>query len=147
MTLQAGDVIALSGPRQVIVDVVGPRGEEVEDKDLLDVPITTADVLLTNPKLAGRNLGDDRGRIGRGACILRPLSRGGQEIPIAPASCCSVAICCICRPGGRRAEGGSEDRRHRRSQRTIDFVVLGLAIFLGGVVGVLLTFRSASKSR
>jgi len=37
MTLEAGDVIALSGPRQVIVEVSGRRAEEVEDKDLLDV--------------------------------------------------------------------------------------------------------------
>ena len=52
--LQAGDVIALSGPRQTIVEVIGPRAEEVEDKELLDIPATTADVLLTDSKLVGK---------------------------------------------------------------------------------------------
>jgi putative transport protein len=65
MTLEAGDVIALSGPRQVIVELIGHRAEEVEDKELLDVPVTSADVLLMNPKLAGTNLADASRRIGR----------------------------------------------------------------------------------
>ena len=70
LVLQAGDVIAVSGPRQVIVELVGSRAEEIEDKELLDVPVTTADVMLMNPKLAGRTLAEaSRARIGRGACI------------------------------------------------------------------------------
>jgi hypothetical protein len=32
--------------------------EQVEDRELLDVPVAMADVLLMNPKLAGTNLGD-----------------------------------------------------------------------------------------
>ena len=68
MTLQPGDVIAISGPREIIVELVGPRAEEVEDKELLDVPILAADVLLISPKLAGKTLADHRGMIGPGAC-------------------------------------------------------------------------------
>ena len=58
LVLQAGDVIAISGPRQVIVDLVGSRGEEIEDKELLDVPVSVAEVMLTNPKIAGRTLAE-----------------------------------------------------------------------------------------
>src|SRR5580692_7150890 len=57
-TIEPGDVIALSGPREVIVEEIGPRAKEVEDKELLDVPVTSADVLLMNSKLAGTKLGD-----------------------------------------------------------------------------------------
>jgi putative transport protein len=53
MTLEADDAIALSGPRQIIAELIGPRAEEIEDQELLDVPVTTADVLLMNPMLAG----------------------------------------------------------------------------------------------
>ena len=84
MTLDAGDVIALSGPRQIIVELIGPRAEEVEDKELLDVPVTTADVLLMNPKLAGTNLGDASQDDWTRGLYLRSISRGGQEIPVAP---------------------------------------------------------------
>ena len=51
-------MIALSGPRQIIVERIGPRAEEIEDKELLDVPILAADVLLISPKLAGRSPAD-----------------------------------------------------------------------------------------
>ena len=56
-TIEAGDVIALSGPREIIVQEIGPRAEEIEDKELLDVPVTSADVLLMNSKLAGTKSG------------------------------------------------------------------------------------------
>src|SRR3954467_9545439 len=62
LTLQAGDVLALSGPRAVVVELVGPRGEEVEDKELLDIPLLAADVLLMHPELAGRTLAEVSGQ-------------------------------------------------------------------------------------
>ena len=81
MTLKVGDVIALSGLRQIIVEVVGRRAEEIEDQDLLDVPITTADVLLIDLELAGKNLGDASREDWTRGLYLRQLSRGGQETP------------------------------------------------------------------
>ena len=83
LPLQAGDVIALSGPRQVIVDVIGPRAEEIEDKELLDIPVTTADVLLMDAKLAGKTIGETSKEDWTRGLYLRRLTRGGQEIPVA----------------------------------------------------------------
>jgi len=134
-------VIALSGPRQIIVEVVGPRGEEIEDRELLDVPITTADVLLTNPKLAGTSLGDASKEDWTRGLYLRSLRRGAQELPIAAG----IAL----QRGDMLRIVGPEPVIQRAvanigaivsPSTTIDFVVLGLAIFLGGVVGVLVTF-------
>jgi putative transport protein len=145
MMLEPGDVIALSGPRQIIVELVGPRGEEVEDKELLDVPVTTADVLLMNPKLAGTDLGDASKADWTRGLYLRSLTRGGQEIPIAAGI--------VLQRGDMLRVVGPEAVVHKAASNigtiiapsaTIDFVVLGLAIFLGGVVGVLLTFSVGS---
>ena len=145
MTLEAGDVIALSGPRQIIVELVGPRAEEVEDKDLLDVPVTTADVLLMNPKLAGKNLGDASREDWTRGLYLRSLRRGGQEIPVAAGV--------VLQRGDLLRIVGPEPVVQRAAAKigaivapsaSIDFVVLGLAIFLGGVVGVLVTFSVGS---
>jgi putative transport protein len=145
MTLEAGDVIALSGPRQIIVELIGTRAEEIEDKELLDVPVTTADILLMNPKLAGKNLGDASKEDWTRGLYLRSVSRGGQEIPVAagvvlqrgdllrivgPEPVVQRAVAMI---GAPIAPGTN-----------IDFVVLGLAIFLGGVIGVLVTFSVGS---
>ncbi len=141
LLLQAGDVIAVSGPRQVIIELVGARGEEVEDKELLDVPVTTAEVMLTNPKIAGLSLADAAKEDWARGLYLRSLSRGGQDIPIAPGV--------IVQRGDLLRLVGPEPVVQKAAARigvivapasSIDFVVLGLAIFVGGVVGVLLTF-------
>jgi len=140
-TLAAGDVIALSGPRQVVVELVGARGEEVEDKELLDIPITAADVLLMSPKLAGMTLADASGEDWTRGLYLRSVSRGGQDIPVAAGV--------VLQRGDMLRIVGSEPVVERAvtnigaivaPSTSIDFVVLGLAIFLGGVVGVLATF-------
>jgi putative transport protein len=142
MTLEAGDVIAVSGPRQIVVERVGSRAEEVEDKELLDVPVTIADVLLIDPKLAGTTLGDASREDWTRGLYLRQLSRGGQEIPIAPGI--------VLQRGDMLRIVGPEPVVQKAAARigaivapspAVDFVVLGLAIFLGGVVGVLLTFH------
>jgi len=144
-TLQAGDVVALSGPRQALVELVGARAEEVEDRELLDVPVMAADVLLTNPKLVGRKLGDAAIEDWTRALYLRSVSRGGQEIPIAAG----VAL----ERGDMLRIVGPEPLVQKAAARigaivapdaNIDFIVLGLAIFLGGVVGVLLSFSIGS---
>jgi putative transport protein len=139
--LDKEDVIALSGPRQIIVELVGPRAEEVEDKDLLDVPVTTADVLLIDRKLAGTALGEASREDWTRGLYLRALSRGGQQIPIAAGV--------VLERGDLLQIIGPEPAVERAAARigtiiapssSIDFVVLGLAIFVGGVIGVLATF-------
>ncbi len=137
-------MIALSGPRQIMVEVIGPRAEEVEDKEVLDVPVTIVDVLLTNPKLAGATLEDAAREDWTRGLYLRSVSRGGQEIPIAPGI--------VLERGDLLRIVGLEAVVQRAVARigtvvaptSIDFIVLGLAIFLGGVVGVLATFSVGS---
>jgi putative transport protein len=139
--LAAGDVIALSGPRQVMVDLIGARAEEVEDKELLDIPLISADVFLINRKLAGRTLEDvSREGWARGL-YLRSLRRGDQELPIAAGV--------VLERGDLLRIVGPEDIVQNVAKgigvivapsTSIDFIVLGLAIFFGGLVGVLLSF-------
>ena len=141
MTLEEEDVIALSGPRQIIVELVGPRAKEIEDQKLLDVAVTTADVLLTSPKLAGTNLGDASRQDWARGLYLRTLSRGGQELPVVAGV--------VLERGDLLRIVGPEPVVQRAAERigaiiapstSIDFVVMGLAIFLGSVIGVLATF-------
>lgn len=143
LILQGGDVIALSGPRHIIVEEVGPRAQEVEDNELLDVPVTAADVLLTNSNLAGRTLGDASKDEWTRGLYLRQLSRGSQKIPIAAGV--------ILQRGDVLGIVGTEPVVQRATNRIggslsarggVDFVVMGLAIFLGGIFGVLAALRS-----
>jgi putative transport protein len=140
IVLQEGDVIAVSGPRQVIVELVGLRGEEVEDRDLLDIPVTAADILLMNSELAGRDLGEISREDWTRGLYLRSIRRGEQAIPIAAGV--------VLLRGDLLGVVGPEPVVQNAATRigtiiapstTTDFVVLGLAIFLGGLIGVLAT--------
>jgi putative transport protein len=145
MTLAVGDVIALSASRQIIVELIGPRAEEVEDRELLDIPLISADVFLINPKLAGMNLQEASQLDWARRLYLRSLRRGDQELPIAPGI--------ILQRGDLLRIVGPEPVVENAAKSigviiapstSIDFVVLGFAIFLGGVVGVLVSFPLGS---
>jgi putative transport protein len=140
MVLAHGDIVAISGRREVLVEVIGRAAEEVEDRELLDVPAAAFDVLLTNKKLAGRTLEDisSSETVFRGVG-LRGLSRGGQDIPIGPGT--------VLERGDLLRLVGLEPAVERsgklvgavvRPSDVTDFVTLGLAIFVGGLMGVVL---------
>ncbi len=143
--IQAGDVIALSGPRQRIVELVGARGTEIEDRELLDIPIAAMDVLLTRGDVANRTLAELANEPWARGVYLRSLSRGGQELPIASG----VTV----ERGDVLGLVGHEPSVQAAAVRlgsvvspssTIDFTVLGLAIFFGGLLGVIATFKVGS---
>lgn len=141
LVLQAGDVVAISGPRHTLVSLLGDRAAEVEDQPLLDVPVSLAQVLVTSGAVAGRTLEDlARSEWARGL-YLQKLTRGGQELPIAP----KITL----EPGDILHLVGPESVVKSAASRIgaviapvteTDFVMLGIGIFLGGLVGVLLTF-------
>jgi putative transport protein len=141
LVIEANDVIALSGPRQVIVDQIGPLAAEVEDRELLELPIVSADVLLMNAGLAGMTLGDASKMDWARGLYLRSLKRGSQDIPIASGIVLERGdVLRIVGPEAVVARATKEIGTNVAVGTVTDFVVLGLAIFLGGLVGVLLTF-------
>jgi putative transport protein len=140
-TIEAGDVIALSGPRQVIVEQIGSRAAEIEDKELLDVPVTIADVILMSRELAGMNLADASRQEWARGLYLRSVSRGGQEIPVAGGVVLQRGdLLRIVGPEPVVEKAAAKIGTIVAANTSTDFVVLGLAIFLGGTIGALVTF-------
>jgi putative transport protein len=139
--LAAGDVIALSAPREIIVELIGSRGEEVEDRELLDIPLISAEAFLINPQLAGMTLQQASEQKWARGLYLRSLSRGGQELPIAPGLVLERGdLLRIVGPEVVVANAAKSIGVIVAPSTSIDFVVLGLAIFFGGLVGVLVSF-------
>lgn len=141
LVIQAGDIVAISGPRGAIIEVPGTRAEEVEDHELLDIPVALADIIVISDDLAGVSLADAAQQHWTRGLYLRTLKRGGVEIPIAPGF--------VVERGDVLTVVGPDDVVQRVAKRigtivapttATDFVVLGMAIFLGGLVGVLVTF-------
>ena len=123
------------------MEVLGPRAEEVEDRELLDIPVSVADVLLTRRDLAGRSIDDVAKEDWARSLYLRRITRGGQDIPLAPGI--TVERGDILRLVGPEAVVSRAAKRIGvivAPTTATDFFVLGLAIFLGGLVGVLVTF-------
>jgi putative transport protein len=139
--LYAGDVVAVAGRREVLVEVLGTTGSEVEDHELLDVPVASFDVFLTSKELAGKTVGEIARSDAVRSLFLRQITRGGQVIPIARGT--------ELQRGDVLRVVGPEPVVERaakligpivRPTEATDFVTLGFAIFLGGVVGVLVAF-------
>ena len=142
--LQPGDVIAVSGRREVLVEMTGRRHQEVEDRELLDVPAVTLDVLVTSKSFAGRSLAAAAETEAARGIFLRAITRGGQPIPIGAATEIQRGdILSLVGPAGAVETAAKEIGPVVRPTESTDFVVLGLAIFLGGLAGVLLTFEVA----
>ena len=56
--LREGDVVAVAGTREVLVKVLGANAEEVEDPELLNVPVEGVDVYVTNKAVDGKTLAE-----------------------------------------------------------------------------------------
>jgi len=84
--IQAGDVVAVAGRREVLVNLIGTAAEEVDDRELLAVPAEGVDVLVTNQEVDGKTLAELANTPGARGVFLRKITRGATatDIPILP---------------------------------------------------------------
>ena len=134
--LAAGDALAVGARRRVIAGGV-PIGTEIEDRELLDFPVASLDVVLTNSALVDRTLEDVAQEHGRGVALVR-LVRGGEEIPFAASTTLNRGdLLRITGPTQDVERAGKALGYIERSSATTDVVFVGLGIVLGGLVGLL----------
>jgi putative transport protein len=84
--LQEGDIIAVAGPRETLVNLIGQNAQEVEDPELLDLKAEGVDVYVTSKNADGKTLTElSRMPTARGV-FLRKIVRGATavSIPILP---------------------------------------------------------------
>ncbi len=84
--LREGDVVAIAGLREVLVKVIGANATEVEDPELLNVPVEGVDVYVTNKAVDGKTLVEVAQMPGARGVFLRKITRGATAttIPILP---------------------------------------------------------------
>jgi putative transport protein len=80
----AGDIVALAGRREVLVNLIGSTAEEVDDRELLAVPVEGVDVYVTSKDVDGKTLAELASLPGARGIFLRKIVRGATatEIPI-----------------------------------------------------------------
>lgn len=86
MVIEAGDVLAVAGRRDVLVSLVGAGAQEVDDRELLAVPVQGVDVYVTSKEVDGKTLAALANAPGARGVFLRKITRGATatDIPILP---------------------------------------------------------------
>ena len=141
LVIEAGDVLAIGGRLHPIIDILGPRAAEAEDEELLDAPFLTREILLTNAGLAGRTLLDVASEPWARSVILQSMRRGGQALPFGAGLILQRGdVLTVYGPQAAVEAATPEIGTTIAPTTTTDFVVLGLAIFIGGLIGTLLQF-------
>jgi putative transport protein len=84
--LEEGDKVAVAGGREVLVKLVGAGAKEVEDPELLNVPVTGVDVYVTSKAVDGKTLVELARLPAARGVFLRKITRGATatSIPILP---------------------------------------------------------------
>ena len=136
--IRRDDVVAVATRRDLHVQRGSVIGPEVQDFDLLDIPLEMLDVVVTNKTLVGKSLAElAKGEYARGV-FMRRLMRAGEEMPILPETRIDrgdVMSLIGSKPEVERAakELGYPDR----PTHATDMVFVGTGIVLGGFVGIL----------
>lgn len=138
LLVREGDVVAVMTRQEVHADRGDVIGPEVSDPGLLDIPIESLDVVLTNRKLDGRSMADlAKGEFARGVFLSR-LTRSGISMPIAAESLVNRGdVLSLVGPLSQVEQASTEIGYPDRRSSATDMVFVGLGIFLGGLVGLL----------
>jgi len=138
--LQAGDIVAIAGRREALVNLVGPAAEEVNDRELLAVPVEGVDVYVTSKRVDRRPLAElARSEWARGI-FLRKITRGGTatDIPVLPNTRLERGD--IVTLVGRTQDIAVAAKvlgRADRATDVADVAFIGAAIAIGALVGAM----------
>ena len=137
MRLQADDIAVVSGRREVLVELLGGTAAEVEDREALDVPVASYDVYVRGDALSGKTLDEVANSLDEVRSVfLRSITRGGQDIPIAPRTVIERAdVLRLVGPEHAVIRVAALVGDVVRPTDETDFVALALGIFTGGLVG------------
>src|SRR5580700_248345 len=136
--IHAGDIVAVAGRRDVLVQLIGEQAEEVDDRELLAVPIEGVDVYVTSKDVDGKTLEELAKRPSARGVFLRKITRGAiaVEIPILPNT--KINRGDIVTLVGRTPDVAAATKMLGRPDRVTDIAdvaFIGAAIALGALVG------------
>ena len=136
--LEVGDVLAIGGHSDEILRLLGHSQAEVEDDDLLDMPVDGVDVFVSNKTMAGKTLEELAKLPHAHGVYLRRIKRGAlsTEIPVLPRTVLQhgdvITLTGLTKDVQIAArELGQVDA----PSNVADVAFIGAAIFLGGLIG------------
>jgi putative transport protein len=138
--LHAGDVVAVAGAREVLVRAIGEGAQEVEDPELLNVPVEGVDVYVTSKDVDGKTLAEVAKLPGARGVFLRKIVRGATatSIPVLPNT--QIQRGDIFTIVGRTQDTATATKLLGVADRptdVADVAFIGAGITLGALVGAL----------
>ncbi|HTN43200.1 MAG TPA: aspartate-alanine antiporter [Nitrospiria bacterium] len=132
------DVVAVTTRQEIHVERGTAIGPEVDDKALLDFPVTLLDVVMTNKSLAGKTLAELAASENARGVFLRKLMRSGLEMPLTPGTQVDRGDVLTLVGAKRDVDRVAKEIGYAdRPTNMTDMVFVGAGIVLGGLVGAM----------
>jgi putative transport protein len=138
--VQAGDTLAITGRRELLVDRLDEQRLgvlEVDDRGLLDIPGEVLDVVVTGAGIDGRTLADLASEEAARGVFLRKIVRSGTPVPVFPATRVHRGdVVTLVGPARRVATAAERIGVPDRPTEVTDMVLVAFGIVAGALIGI-----------
>lgn len=138
--VELGDTLAIAGRRELLVGRVEEQRLsvlEVDDRELLDIPAESVDVVVTSGRVDGATLADLAREEYARSVFLRRITRAGTEIPMFPGTVVQRGdVLTIVGPTRRTSETVKHFGVPDRPSDVTDMVLVAFGIVVGAVIGI-----------
>jgi putative transport protein len=140
IVLREGDVVAVAGSREALVTLLGANAVEVEDPELLAVPVGAVDVFVSNKAVDGKTLAELAQMPETRGIFLRKITRGATATSIPILANTTIQRGDLLTIVGRTQETTAVTKVlgvADRATDVADVAFIGAWIVMGGLVGAL----------
>src|SRR5688572_23380665 len=137
MMLCAGDLVAVAGRTLALVSDSNLFSVEVNDRELLTLPTTASELVLTRSSLAGQTLGTIGHDLGARGIFVIALKRGSRELPFTLSTVIERGD--IMSVSGTRAEIdriAAEVGYAVYPTASTDIFMVAITVLIGGLIGL-----------
>src|SRR5688572_7791700 len=136
--LRVGDIVVISGARDVLVFDLDTRLTEVNDRELLSVSVEKVDVFVRSKAWNGKTVSELADAPFAQGIFLRKIVRNMVEVPVLPqVEVLRGDILTIVGSTRRTEEAAAALGYADRPTEVTDLAVLAAGILVGGIVGAL----------
>jgi putative transport protein len=138
--LREGDTVAVAGSRDALVSLLGANAAEVEDPELLAVPVGALDVFVSNKAVDGKTLAELAQMPETRGVFLRKITRGATATSIPILANTTVQRGDVLTIVGRTQDTTAATKLLGVADRVTDVTdvaFVGAAIVVGGLIGAL----------
>jgi putative transport protein len=138
LVLASGDVIALGGRREAMTEKMGLIGPEVSDRTALDVPLDTAEILVTNANAVKLTQSEMRALPDVNQIQVIKVERGGVPVPVGNTTKLQrMDVVTIVGLKDAVTRVGAYFGRVVRPSTATDLLTLSLGMILGLLIGAI----------